>query len=249
MGRMAATARLRGWRPVNKAVRWAAFAPVPPLILVASLLPDNGLVYGVLAPIAVICLVGWLLAGIVMLTAWRRDLLAVGGEPVQTAPARWSAATRARLAWVGVGVLYGVVLPGVLAAAAIPGYAPVGRAIATAVATYLFFWLLGIGLLLVAHPGPGRSRRRGPPASCDRDQYDDRTTRSTIRHPTYHDRLTGAATADPASRFRALRQRAAGPQRGRFAPPCADLAGRVTHQPVRIRHASTGASTPRAPGP
>lgn len=152
MGRMPATVRLRGRRPVNKAVRWAAFAPVPPLILVASLLSDNGLVYGVLAPIAVICLVGWLLAGIMMLTAWRRDLLAVGGEPVQTAPARWSAATRARLAWVGVGVLYGVVLPGVLAAAAIPGYAPVGRAIATAVATYLFFWLLGIGLLLVARP-------------------------------------------------------------------------------------------------
>ena len=157
MGRMPATVRLRGRRPVNKAVRWAVFAPVPPLIMVAGLLSDNGLVYGVLAPIALICLVGWLLSGIMMLTAWRRHLLAVGGEPAQTASGRWSAATRARLAWVGVFVLYGVVLPGVLAAVAIPGYAPVSRAIATAVATYLFFWLLGIGLLLVT-----RSARAGP---------------------------------------------------------------------------------------
>ena len=82
-----------------------------------------------------------------------------------TAPARWSAVTRARVAWVGMGVLYGVVLPGVLAAAAIPGYAPVSRAIATAVVTYLFFWLLGIGLLLVTRSARGRPDDKGHPVA------------------------------------------------------------------------------------
>ena len=153
-----------GWR-VNKAVMWGAYGLIAPAIFAAAIMPDNSVTWGTLAPISFLCFVGWLIAGIMMLTSWHKKLISAdsadasawrGGVPSPRKPAK----ARARAAKAAVFGLYGIIMPAVFTVAVIPGDTTVRVVVTTAAVIYFTFWVVG-GAVVLATRSAGRGRRQG----------------------------------------------------------------------------------------
>jgi hypothetical protein len=79
----------------------------------------------------------------------------IGAQPRKPSGAR---ARRAAAAWGA----YGMILPALFAVAIVPGPTTVRAAITTTAVVYLFFWVCGVSMMLVARPQK-RSRGQLPP--------------------------------------------------------------------------------------
>jgi hypothetical protein len=75
----------RARRPARSALTWGACWFVAPAILVAGLLPDNHNAAAVAIPLALVYLMAWIVAGVVVLDSWHQRR-SRGQRPPRPAP-------------------------------------------------------------------------------------------------------------------------------------------------------------------
>ena len=145
---------------LKKALVWFACGLVAPAIVVVLMLPAESWPWAALGSwadvlvvflfvLSWVCLVGWLVAGMVLLGRWRREIDSKNGTG--THGLRQSVTVWA--AWAGAWVLYGILLPAAFVVWIVPGNSTGGRVVAIAVEVYLLFWLVGMVMVIASRRG------------------------------------------------------------------------------------------------